>query len=352
MRRQEPDRVPVDYWSTPEAEARLCAITGLADRAAIMDSFGVDFVYVEGPRYVGPPLGGDSPGETLDIWGVPRRTQVAGNGPAAQPYRTVTSHPLAGASTPEDVLDYGHWPDVDWFDFSVVREQCRAEADRCVMFMGDRLNRIAQLKPAMYLRGVKEVLLDMSLNPDLAEAVFSNIRRFYCSYAERIFDAARGKLDILLMGDDFGAQNGPLLSPDMWVDYLGKGFAAYIDIAKSYDLLVMHHTCGSVRALIPLMIERGLDILQSLQPEAAGMDPRELKAAFGGQLAFQGGISIQRTLPFGTPQQVRHEVREVIDALAPGGGYILCTSHNIQADTPMENLEALLRAYQDYGAYS
>ncbi len=217
--------------------------------------------------------------------------------------------------------------------------------------MGDRLNRIAQLKPAMYLRGTEQIFLDMSLNPDIARAIFSNIRRFYCGYAERIFDSAKGKLDILLTGDDFGAQNGPLISPEMWVDFIGKGFADYIDIAKSYGVRVMHHTCGSVRALIPLMVERGLDILQSLQPEAAGMDGWELKAKFGERLAFQGGISIQRTLPFGRREDVRGEVRDRIEALAPGGGYILCTAHNIQIDTPVANVKELLKACEEYGRY-
>jgi len=218
--------------------------------------------------------------------------------------------------------------------------------------MGDRLNRIAQLKPAMYLRGIEGILVDMSLSPEIAKAIFSHIRGFYCSYAERIFDAAKGKLDILLTGDDFGGQNGPLLSPRMWTDFLGQGFADYVELAKSYDVRVMHHTCGSVRPLIPLMLERGLDILQSLQPEASDMDPWELKAEFGDRLAFHGGISIQRTLPFGTPEDVRSEVRDRVEALASGGGYILCTAHNIQADTPLENVQALLRAYKDLGRYT
>jgi uroporphyrinogen decarboxylase len=100
------------------------------------------------------------------------------------------------------------------------------------------------------------------------------------------------------------------------------------------------------------MIERGLDILQSLQPEAAEMDSWGLKAEFGDRLGFHGGLSIQRTLPFGTPDEIRNEVRARVDALASGGGYILCTAHNIQADTPIENVKALLRAYKDYGSYS
>ena len=114
----------------------------------------------------------------------------------------------------------------------------------------------------------------------------------------------------------------------------------------------MHHTCGAVRPLVSLFVENGLDVLQSLQPEADGMVPAELKAEFGDRLAFHGGISIQRTLPFGSPEEVREEVRDRIEALAPGGGYILCTAHNIQADVPVENVLALMKAYAEYGRYS
>jgi uroporphyrinogen decarboxylase len=275
-------------------------------------------------------------------------------GGAVERYKEVTRSPLAGATTPEEIHDYNHWPSPDWFDYGEIEAQCDRirEQARVVVFMGDRLNRIAQLKPAMYVRGTEEILLDMSLRPEIARAVFSNIRKFYCAYAQRIFEAANRKLDILLTGDDFGAQNGPLLSKTMWEDFLGQGFADYVNIAKDYGVRVMHHTCGGVRPLIPLMVERGLDILQSLQPEAAGMEPRELKAEFGDGLAFQGGISVQRTLPLGTPEDVRAEVRDRAEAFGPGGGYIFGTSHNIQVDTPIENALALLKAYKEYGRYA
>ena len=114
----------------------------------------------------------------------------------------------------------------------------------------------------------------------------NRIRAFYLTYLERILEAARGKIDMVLTGHDFGAQNAPLISPEMWTTFLGDGFAQYVALAKQADVRVMHHTCGSVRPIIPLMLERGLDILQSLQPEAADMDPRWLKAEFGDRLAF------------------------------------------------------------------
>lgn len=350
---EEPDRVPIDFWMSKGFKHKLEKTLNTSEEI-FLDSHDVDLRYIEGPVFVGPPLRKFVDGSEEDIWGVRRKTVTLKIGDVIEVYKEVVESPLASATTVEQVNDYKHWPSPEWFDYSPIEAQCEKirKQERVVVFMGDRLNRIAQLKPAMYLCGVEKIFVDMSLNPDHANAIFSNIRNFYCSYAERIFNAAKGKLDILLMGDDFGSQSGPLLSPKMWVDFLGKGFADYIDIAKSYNLRVMHHTCGAVRPLIPFMIERGLDILQSLQPEASGMNPRELKAEFGNRLAFHGGISIQKTLPFCTPKDVRNEVRDRIEALASGGGYILCTSHNIQADTPIENVEELLRAYKDYGRYS
>lgn len=350
---QEPDRVPIDLWMSEGFKRKLESAMNMSEEV-FRDYHDVDLRYVEGPAYIGPPLRQFADGSQEDIWGVRRKAVAVRTGAAVDIYKEVVESPLASATTVEEIENYAHWPSPNWFDYTTIEAQCERirKQERVVVFAGDRLNRIAQLKPAMYLRGVEEIFVDMGSNPALAEAVFSNIRDFYCAYAERICDAVRGKLDILLMGDDFGSQNGPLLSGEMWVDFLGKGFADYIEIARAYGVRVMHHTCGGVRPLIGLMMERGLDILQSLQPEAADMAPRELKAEFGDRLAFHGGISIQKTLPFGTLEDVRSEVRDRVEALAPGGGYILCTSHNIQVDTPVENVEELLRAYKDYGRTS
>ena len=137
----------------------------------------------------------------------------------------------------------------------------------------------------------------------------------------------------------------------MWIDFLKNGFEDYIKLGKAYNTYVMHHTCGSVYSLIPDMIDSNLDILQSLQPEAADMDPNVLKEEFGHRLSFQGGISIQKVLPHGSPADVTEHVKTLFERMAPKGGYIACTSHNIQADTPLCNVEALFEAYKKYGRY-
>jgi uroporphyrinogen decarboxylase len=341
------DRIPVDFWASKGFLVKLKAETGMS-KGEFLDAHDVDFRYIDGPAYIGPPLDG---GE--DVWGVPRTiadVQMAGG---SEQYAEVTEPPLADATTADDVEAYTHWPSPGWFDYSGVEAQCDAviEQGRVAVFMGDRMNRFAQLKPAMYLRGVGQILMDLAMSPDLARAVIGRIREFYVGYMERILDAANGKINIVLTGDDFGSQTGPLVSPAMWDDFLREGFETYIRMAKGAGCKVMHHTCGSVLPIIPKMIDCGLDVLQSLQPGAANMDAAMLKAEFGDRLCFQGGVCIQQTMPNGTRDEVRAEIKRLAETLGQGGGYIFCTSHNVQADVPVENVMALMEAYREFGAY-
>jgi len=339
------DRVPVDFWASQSLIARIRDELGLGPEA-FLDRYDVDLRYIAGPRYVGPPL---RDGE--DIWGVPRTTVRVATREGVETYEELATAPLAGASTVADVEVYPRWPSPDWYDYTGIEAQCDAlrAQGRVVVFMGDRLNRVAQLKPAMYLRGIEAILIDVATNEAMAVAVFRQIREFYTEYLRRILAAARGKIDIVLTGDDFGAQHGLLVAPDTWRRLLRPGFAEYLALIRGAGCKSMHHTCGSVVELIPDLIGCGLDVLQALQPEAANMSFPALRIKFGRDLCFQGGISIQQTMPFGTPDQIRREVRQIADAVGRDGGYIFCTSHNIQADTPMRNVVALMEAYAEFG---
>jgi uroporphyrinogen decarboxylase len=137
----------------------------------------------------------------------------------------------------------------------------------------------------------------------------------------------------------------------MWERFFEPGFRAFIQLAHKYGIKVMHHTCGSVVKLIPKFIDAGLDILQSIQPRAAGMDLKKLKKEYGKDLVFHGSIDIQQTMPYGTPQDVRREVQQRMETGKPGGGFIICTAHNLQRDVPVENIAALLDAYHEFGFY-
>ena len=339
------DRIPIDFWATSAVIQKLEHQLGMTYEA-FLDHYGVDLRYIDGPAYIGPMLEPDT-----DIWGVKRSAVTAGTAEKSESYSEVTEAPLSQAECARDVEQYTHWPDPGWFDYRVIEAQCDAihRKDKVVVFMGDRLNRVAQLKPAMYMRSAEDIFIDMACRKEIAHAVFRRMRGFYLAYLDRILTAAKGKIDIVLTGDDFGAQNGLLMHPDMWREFIQPGFAEYIRLIKRHHALAMHHTCGSVTEIIPDMIESGLDILQSIQPEAGGMALADLKKKFGKNLCFQGGVSIQKTMPYGSPADIRREIKAIADAVKAEGGYIFCTSHNIQADTPVENIVALMEAYQEYG---
>lgn len=339
------DRIPIDFWATAAVAQNLETERG-KPYAQFLDNYDVDLRYIEGPTYIGPPLAPQT-----DIWGVERTAVAAGLPGQSESYSEVTKAPLSDAGTSEDIEAYDHWPDPDMFDYDVIEQQCDVilQRNRIVVFMGDRLNRVAQLKPAMYLRGTENIFVDLAVKQEIAETVFRRIRGFYLGYLERILRAAAGKIDIVLTGDDFGAQNGLLISADMWRKFIKPGFADYIDLIKRHKTIAMHHTCGSVIDIIPDMIECRLDILQSIQPEANGMSLANLKKMFGKSICFQGGVSIQKTMPYGSRDQIQHEVKSIADIVKQDGGYIFCTSHNIQADTPVENIITLMEAYLRYG---
>ena len=193
--------------------------------------------------------------------------------------------------------------------------------------------------------------MDLAINPKIVEAIRDHIISYFVEYNHQVFKAADGEIDVFMMGDDVGGQTGPLLSLEMWRRYFKKGFKTYIDIAHQYGIPVMYHTCGDVKQFIPDFIECGLDILQSLQPRATNMDIKKLKQEFGKDISFQGGMDIQHTLPLGTPADVREMVRYAMESAKAGGGYIICTAHNIQIDTPIENVTALFEAYHEFGKY-
>ena len=347
---QEPDRVPIDLWVADEVKQDLVGYFG-CDEEQLPDKLGIDFRVHHGPSYVGLELRKFPDGTTSDLWGVRRRAVTYGQGNRTGTYKELAISPLAHMTTVREIEAYAGWPSPDWWDYSHTAEECRGHPGKCIVFAGDRLDRTAQLKPAMYLRGIEQILIDLALNPALVECIIEHITAYYLEYNARVFQAAQGQFDIFMMGDDFGTQTGLFMSVKMWERYFERGFRQYIELAHKYGLKVMHHTCGAIEPLIPKFIDAGLDILQSLQPRAAGMDLEPLKKKYGPHLAFQGSMDIQQTLPYGTPQDVRREVEERMRVGKPGGGFIICTAHNLQRDVPIENIAALLEAYHEFGGY-
>ncbi len=347
------DRIPQDFWASNDVIARLSKYYHVQDKEEVLDLLDIDFRYIDGPKYIGPPLKTYSDGSQNDLWGVPRKKVTYGEGEFQGTYMNVVDNPLKDAKSIKEIEAYEYWPDPNWFDYSVIAEQCKNvhSKGRVVVFMGDRLNRIAQLKPTMYLRGVEKTLADLARKESpIFDGILGKITDFYTQYLKNILNAAQGKIDILATGDDFGQQHGLLCRPKTWREKLQPGFKHYINTAKALDpkIKVMHHTCGSVYPIIEDMIRSGLDILNPIQPGTYMMEAARLKKEFGNDILFHGGISLQGPLRFGNPKEIFDEVRRASHVLGDKGGYIICTAHNLNADIKTENIAALFDAYKEF----
>lgn len=334
------DRVPVDLWVTEEVMSKLCSHFHTDQPDMVMRELGVDIRLVE-PKYTGPSL--ELPnGMVKDIWGVTRRRIDYSEGS----YLEVETYPLEGDISTSDLENY-LWPDPDNYDYSTIPGICEKYGEYAILNVGDRLNRTSVLKAAIYLRGMQQLMFDMSLNPALVKALLGKISDYYLAHNERIFKAGEGLIDIFMMGDDFGTQRGLLISPQMFREFFAPKLREFADQAKSYGLKVMLHSCGSVRELIPDLINIGVDILNPVQTNAERMIPEELKREFGDHICFHGGVDIQQILPFGSTEDVKHEVKELIYVLGKDGGYILASTHNIQTDIPVENILTMYQTALD-----
>jgi uroporphyrinogen decarboxylase len=205
------------------------------------------------------------------------------------------------------------------------------------------------------LHGLEATLVDFMLAPKEMEELLDRILEFQMRLWERTLEVVGENVDICLHSEDLGAQNGPIMSPELYRKFLKprqtKLFSHIKKSAKN-DVKVLLHSCGSIRKLIPDLIETGIDALNPIQVNATGMDTKELKKEYGKDLCFWGGgVDTQEILPHGSPKEVRDEVKRRIDDLAPGGGFVFAAVHNIQPDVPPENLWAMWEASQEYCGY-
>ena len=182
---------------------------------------------------------------------------------------------------------------------------------------------------------------DLAVAPDFAHELLDRVTTFHVERFRRVLQAGQGKIDLMFTGDDIAGQEGLLVSPGMWEEFIKPCHVRLSAAIHEFGAKVVYHSDGAVQSAVPGLIDQGVDVLQALQFDAKGMDPSDLKGRFGDRLCFCGGVSVQHTMPFGTEEDVRREVRSHIDILGAGGGYILGPSHAIQAGTPPGNVLAL-----------
>jgi uroporphyrinogen decarboxylase len=334
---EETDRVPVDFLATGEAWARLQRHLGIYDTEMVARCLGLDLRHPRQP-YVGPPLRRHGDGSWTDVWGV-RRKSVPHEGGA---YDEIVAQPLTGVQDASELAHYP-WPQPEWWDADGLAEQIEAlDADTpYAIALGEFGDPGGMFEIAWYMRGMERFFMDLIEQPDIAYEIMRRVTDFFMGKLERVMAAAGDRIDLIWTSDDIAHQRGLLMSQPMWRELIAPHHERLNWRTHELGAQVMYHCCGAVRPLIPDLIRIGVDVLDVLQFSAKGMDPNEIKASFGGQLSFHGGIDVQTTLPFCTEDEIRQVTRERIEVLGRGGGYILAPTHNVQADTPPQNVTAV-----------
>jgi len=362
LNHQEPDRVPLDLGGfqsgiTMTAYNRLKEYLGIRTPTTILEriqqlatleerileEFGID------TRYVFPrPSSQWDPDERPDNsyrneWGTRWRK------PETSFYYDPVEFPLADASISD--LDRHPWPDPD--DPSRVaglRAQAREIHEQGTYALCTSVAGV--FEDSWYLTGLERIMIDLVENPAFVEHLLDRMLEIQMGIYGHLLEEIGEYLDLIEFWEDISSQAGPLMSPDMYRRMVKPRTQRLVAFLRDHtDAKIAQHSCGSVAWALDDLIEIGVEVLNPVQVAAEGMDTALLKARYGDRLSFWGGIDTQRVLPRGTPEEVREEVRTRIRDLAPGGGYLLTSVHNIQPDVPAENIVAMFDEARRYGQY-
>lgn len=341
---QEPDHVPAWLGASPEFRELARQYAGLSDDESLSNHVGDDFrrVYARyaGPKEFSPTANLTHPDAT---YRTPFRVERHGYG-----YGMPLNRPLLNATTVQEIHDYA-WPDPAWMDVSHLRDEIAQYKGEYAILGGDWS---PFWHDAIDLLSFKNLSYQMYDNPELVDALLEHMVDYYAGVSTRIFDAAADLIDIFFIGNDFGGQTGPLIGEKLFRRFFVPHLKRLVDLGHAYGLKVLMHCCGGFAPLIPAMIETGLDGLQALQPTCRGMNPTEIKAAFGDKIVLMGSIDTQLLIE-GTPDQARTETRRILEIMKPGGGYIASPSHDyLLPETPVANVLAVYETIRDYGEYN
>lgn len=363
LRHQEPDRVPIDFGGGAtgievEAYDRLKAHLGFQGQTKtfvrdhvevdepILERFRVDTRYVR----VGAPRGYqfrlDPDNSYLDVWGTRWRK------PPSSFYYDIVDFPIKEPTL--DALKQYRWPDPhDPGRTDGLRERAKMLSEKTDYAIVLDTTGWGVFEQGWALRGFENFYADIAAEPKFAEALIQDVADYQIALYDHVLAEVGPYVHVVMVGEDLGSQNGPLISPETYRKLIKPAEKRVWQFIKSKtEAQLFLHSCGSVRAFIPDLIELGVDILNPVQVSARGMDPKELKAEFGRDLTFWGGgCDTQAVLSFGTPAEVEKEVRRRITELAPGGGFVFNQIHNVQPQVPAENIVRMFETALQYGKY-
>ena len=369
---QSPDRLPVDLVATSEVWEMLVEhlkpdITGMEDmaewlqpkREAVLRHLNVDCRLFSYDMFCNPPEQFIKPGAKIDwwktlmrstpnrmwrqimpdatqydIWGVHFKLEEHAFGY----YEGHASWPLAGATSVDDLKSHP-WPTPDWWDFSelpAMIDRLQQDGPFHVRF---RLGSF--FEQAWALRGLEQFMIDLVTDPAIPVYIMDRIMEAHLANLETVLELTGDRLDMVYTYDDVATQNSLMISPKLWRKLIKPRHQQILDLVHKYNKTTMYHCDGAIAPLIPELIEIGVDVLNPIQTDSAGMEPETLKLKYGRQITFHGGLDIIKTLPRGTEAQVQQEVKARASVLGQNGGYIMCSSHHIQPDTPLENVFAM-----------
>ena len=281
-----------------------------------------------------------------DEWGIKTAK------PPSSHYFDMIEHPLANATI--DDLDHYPWPDpADPQRIKGIKEEAKRLFETTPYAL--TLNGFSETFFGLpsWLRGHQQFYMDLILNPEFVEKLLDRLLSYWKQLAEIALELVGEYVQVVRVADDLGMQTGLLISPQLYRKYIKprqKEFYSFIKQRTKAKLLI--HSCGSIYQVIPDLIEIGIDAINPVQVSAKNMSTLKLKEEFGDKLSFWGGsCDTQRVLPYGSPRQIKEEVKRRIYDLAPGGGFVFTSIHNIQYDVPPENICALYDTALELGRY-
>ena len=345
---EKPDRVPIDYSSNATVNRRLKEALGLAADAPqdlLLDLLGVDFRGI-GARYIGTALFPEKPGMNVNPeYGFYSRwieNEYGG-------YDDFCWFPLKDAE-PEEIAAFPA-PDPDDYDYTAVAAQVKKYRDKALYVgnagMPDIINSLGRVM------GMEDALVNLQLGDEATLMWLKKKTDSELGRLERLLEAikkAGGEADFMWMGEDLGTQIAPMISIELFDRVFRPVHQKFIDLAKSYGIPTMIHTCGSSSWSYERFIEMGMKAVDTLQPEAVNMSPEYLKTHFGGRLAFHDCISTAQIANLDAAG-VASICKKTLETLMPAGGYMFAPTHMIQDNTPVENIAAMYNAAHSYGVY-
>jgi len=372
LNHRQPDRVPIDLGGNQTgihriAYARLLELLGRREEIAIMDlvqqlakpseavleRLRVDtrYVWAKGAAsFDGAARKRQTKGQSwndfTDEFG------VTWSMPDECPYYFDISHsPLAGLSL-EQIQDYPFPKGGDPTRFEGLRERALELKRETPYAVVSGISGVVY-EVCWYMRGLENLFTDMLRQPRVFEAIIDRTLQFWLDWFRLFLDEAGDVVDVIMIGDDLAGQDGPLFSPAIYRAVVKPRQKRLVQYIKSRtQAKIWYHSCGSVADYIPDLLDNGINILNPVQLSARGMNPAQLKAAYGDRLVFWGGgIDSQRLLPRATPAVVRDAVRRSLEAFKPGGGYVFNSVHNLQPDVPPQNILAMFDAACEFGKY-